>query len=284
VVIHEMEHLHRGDDWTNLLQKLALVLFPLNPALLWVERRLCAERELACDDRVLRSGSGRKAYALCLAHLAEYSLMRRGFSLVLGAWERRPELIRRVQRILTQPARTMSPKAALAVCGTLLAGVFACTLTLANSPQLVSFVPHSDQQASAQQAQARLSPDSAGLESAAMVHTLGGRANNNRTNAAQTWPPCEGRPRAISAKAFIKRHRLPLLQPDRLASLRAKPLVTGDFSARAAMVMARVTLTETEAHERLSYVAAREQQIRRQRIIQAVYVVRTPDGWLIIQI
>ena len=47
VVVHEMEHLHRADDWTNLLQKVGLVLFPLNPVLLWVERRLCAERELA---------------------------------------------------------------------------------------------------------------------------------------------------------------------------------------------------------------------------------------------
>ena len=60
VVLHEMEHLRRGDDWANLIQKLALVLFPLNPALAWVERRLCAERELACDDRVLDAGSGRE--------------------------------------------------------------------------------------------------------------------------------------------------------------------------------------------------------------------------------
>ena len=103
VVLHEMEHLHRADDWTNLLQKIGLVLFPLNPVLLWVERRLCAERELACDDRVLRSSAGRKAYAMCLTHLAEYSMLQRSFTLVLGAWERRPELVRRVQRILRQP-------------------------------------------------------------------------------------------------------------------------------------------------------------------------------------
>ena len=42
VVVHEMEHLRRSDDWTNLFQKIALMVFPLNPALLWVERRLCA--------------------------------------------------------------------------------------------------------------------------------------------------------------------------------------------------------------------------------------------------
>ena len=59
--MHEMEHLRRGDDWTNLLQKAGLVFFPLNPASFWVERRLCAERELACDDCVLRSSGARKA-------------------------------------------------------------------------------------------------------------------------------------------------------------------------------------------------------------------------------
>ena len=50
IVLHEAEHLRRGDDWTNLFQKLCLVLFPLNPALWWIERRLCQEREMACDD------------------------------------------------------------------------------------------------------------------------------------------------------------------------------------------------------------------------------------------
>ena len=117
------------------------VLFPLNPALVWVERRLCAERELACDDRVLHSGSGRKAYALCLTRLAEYSLVRRGFGLVLGAWEDRPELVRRVQRILYQPARTMKRWPALAATGGLVAGALACALTLARAPEVVRFAP-----------------------------------------------------------------------------------------------------------------------------------------------
>jgi len=141
VVLHEMEHLHRADDWTNLLQKMGLVLFPLNPVLLWVDRRLSAERELACDDRVLRSSAGRKAYALCLTHLAEHSILRRSFSLVLGAWERRPELVRRVQRILSQPARSMSRRPAIAATGGLLAGALGIAVVLSHSPQLVSFVP-----------------------------------------------------------------------------------------------------------------------------------------------
>ncbi len=49
VVLHEAEHLRRRDNWTNLAQKLALAAFPLSPALMWIERRLCREREMACD-------------------------------------------------------------------------------------------------------------------------------------------------------------------------------------------------------------------------------------------
>jgi beta-lactamase regulating signal transducer with metallopeptidase domain len=139
VVEHEMEHLRRGDDWSNLLQKLGLVLFPLNPVLLWVERRLCTERELACDDRVLRSSAGPKAYAICLTRLAEHSMLYRGLSLVLGAWERQSELVRRVHRILRRPSHSMGGKTAALAMGGLLAGALGCAVVLARSPQLVSF-------------------------------------------------------------------------------------------------------------------------------------------------
>ena len=141
VVLHEMEHLRRGDDWTNLLQKLGLVLFPLNPVLLWVERRLCAERELACDDRVLQSTGARKAYAICLTRLAEFSIVSRSLSLVLGAWERQSELVRRVHRILRRPSRAMTGKPAMLATAGLIAGAMGCALILAGSPQLVSFAP-----------------------------------------------------------------------------------------------------------------------------------------------
>jgi beta-lactamase regulating signal transducer with metallopeptidase domain len=141
VVMHEMEHLRRADDWTNLLQKIGLVLFPLNPVLFWVERRLCAERELACDDRVLHSQCGRKAYAVCLTRLAEYSMLRRGYSLVLGALDKRPELVRRVHRILWRPQEGMSRRRGAMVTAGLVVGLMAGAAGLARSPQLVSFAP-----------------------------------------------------------------------------------------------------------------------------------------------
>ena len=141
ILRHEMEHIHRGDDWTNLLQKLSLVLFPLNPALLWLDARLSAERELACDDSVLRQTRARKAYAACLANLATHSIVRRGTSLALGAWERQTELARRIHRILAWQDTGLSRRSATAVTAVLLLSLTAATVELGRSPRLVSFGP-----------------------------------------------------------------------------------------------------------------------------------------------
>ena len=148
ILLHEMEHLRRRDHWTNLLQKLGLVLLPLNPALFWVERRLCLERELACDDGVLRSTPA-VAYATSLTNLAERSLLKRGMLLALGAWQRQSELSRRVLRILATSGRQVQrpgqiPRLKLAT-GTALAIVLSLVLSLtvglARMPQLISFTP-----------------------------------------------------------------------------------------------------------------------------------------------
>lgn len=141
IVMHEMEHLRRADDWTNLFQKLSLALFPLNPVLLWVERRLCLERELACDDRVLQLTRARKAYATCLVNLAEHSMLRRGALLVLGAWERQSELGQRVRRILAAPEGVMGRRRMKYVTAALVLGMLGGAATLAREPQLVSFAP-----------------------------------------------------------------------------------------------------------------------------------------------
>lgn len=118
IVLHEAEHLRRRDDWTNLAQKLALMVFPLNPALVWMEHRLCREREMACDEGVVRITNAPRAYAACLASLAERGLERRqAEALSLGAWQRRPELVHRVHGILRRKRR-LSKGAAVALLGT----------------------------------------------------------------------------------------------------------------------------------------------------------------------
>lgn len=140
IVLHEAEHLRRRDDWTNLAQKLALVLFPLNPALVWMEHRLCREREMACDEGVVRITNAPRAYAACLASLAERGLERRAEALSLGAWQRRPELVHRVHGILWRK-RSLSTAAAAALLGTVGCALVAGSVEMARCPQLVAFVP-----------------------------------------------------------------------------------------------------------------------------------------------
>jgi beta-lactamase regulating signal transducer with metallopeptidase domain len=140
IVLHESTHLVRYDDWTNLLQKLCLVLFPLNPSLWWIDRQLAKEREMACDEAVVRITKAPRAYAACLASLAERGVARRREALSLGAWQRRSELASRVHRILRgHPG--LSPAAAGLLLGAFGCGLLVVTFELARCPQLVAFVP-----------------------------------------------------------------------------------------------------------------------------------------------
>jgi len=139
IVLHETEHLRRGDDWTNLLQKICLVIFPLNPVLLWIERRLCKEREMACDDGVVRVTHAPRAYAACLTGLAERGLHHRSEALSLGAWQGRPELVHRVHSILLRkPA--LGPSASRGMAALLGCSLVFGSIELARCPQLVAFV------------------------------------------------------------------------------------------------------------------------------------------------
>jgi hypothetical protein len=164
IVLHETEHLRRGDDWTNLLQKLALVLFPLNPALVWLERRLCLEREMACDEGVIRRTREPRAYAACLTSLAEHGLERRVQALSLGAWQRRPELVRRVHSIL-QHKPVLKPAAARGLVAVLGCGLLAGSAELARCPKVIGFVsaPAAAVQAKSQGASDALTASNADL-------------------------------------------------------------------------------------------------------------------------
>lgn len=152
IVLHELEHLRRRDDWMNLLQKVGLVVFALNPALFWVDRRLAAERELACDDGVLRQTKMPRAYAMCLASIAEMrlerNLHRRVVALALGVLgaagfvRGRSEFGRRIESILGRRAAG-SPVIASAIAAVLVAGVLGAGFELVRVPELVSFAPES---------------------------------------------------------------------------------------------------------------------------------------------
>ena len=138
IVLHECEHLRRHDDWLNLLQKFALAILPLNPALLWVDGRLGLERELACDAGVVAATGGALDYASCLTRLAEYRLGRGRVALALSAWARRSELARRVYTLL-QPVRRISRVGSRGVLAAALCALLAVAEGVVHTPALISF-------------------------------------------------------------------------------------------------------------------------------------------------
>lgn len=110
VLCHEMAHLHRWDDWTQLAQAIAQAVLFYNPAVYWIGRRLKIEREMACDDWVVSTTGGARPYAACLTHLHELTRRAPSPQLAPGATTRtRWQLRSRVEALL-QPDRDATPR------------------------------------------------------------------------------------------------------------------------------------------------------------------------------
>ena len=139
VVLHELAHLQRWDDWTNLAQQVVKALFFFHPAIWWIEKKITMEREMACDDAVLAESESPRAYAECLAHLAEKSFVQRSVALAQALVGRIAQTSQRVAKILdvNRPkGNSMAWKPAVSV----MVGVgVLCSLWAARVPELVGF-------------------------------------------------------------------------------------------------------------------------------------------------
>src|SRR5260370_41857977 len=71
VLLHELAHLRRADDWFNALERVTEALLFFNPAVRWIVRQLDVEREVAYDDWVLERRSEALPYAQCLVNLVQ---------------------------------------------------------------------------------------------------------------------------------------------------------------------------------------------------------------------
>src|SRR5271170_676447 len=100
ILIHELAHLRRRDDWTNLAQQILKALLFFHPAVWWIENQLALEREMACDDAVLAATANPRDYAQCLIAMAEKSFMRRSVALAQAAVNRMRHMSQRVSQIL----------------------------------------------------------------------------------------------------------------------------------------------------------------------------------------
>lgn len=240
ILIHELAHLRRHDDWTNLLQKAVRAVLFFHPAVWWIDARLSLEREMACDDAVLVATGNPKAYAGCLIDLLERGCARRGWTMAQAAVARARDASVRIARIL-QAGTAASTRVGRTALGLTAALAFACSGVLVCAPHLLVFAPAG----SAEHAQARpLTGSDLRLAAASvvpatfhpmrragLVHTLDLKAADSQPDAA---------PRSISAQrpAFLKRAAKP--SPLVMASLR-KPAAKTQTTAAPTLWVVETT-------------------------------------------
>lgn len=136
ILRHELAHLVRGDDWSNLLQQTIHALLFFHPAVWWLSHRLAVDREIACDDHVLALTKKPRAYALFLAEFATRALEPQPAA-APAAWSKKSQLKERISMILDQN-RNSSPRPARVKVGALTtASILLAVLVLQAGPRLV---------------------------------------------------------------------------------------------------------------------------------------------------
>lgn len=275
IVLHEVGHLRRADDWINLFQKLSLVVVPLNPVLMWIERRLCLERELACDDDVLRLTKAPKAYATCLTNLAEHRLGQRAAALSLGAWERQSELARRVHSIL-RGGNGMSQMQARVVMSALMLALLGGAAELSRCPQFISF----------SRARLPMAADSRSSAATEMRYQpVAFRASSNTAGGAHET--------LLKATMPVTGGVRPVATADRQA-VTAKKAISKRSNHRVPPVLqSRVSMRQTTRAEAWVVLASWQEPVQRRVVFAAdgdrefvtsYAAVATPSGWLVIQL
>jgi beta-lactamase regulating signal transducer with metallopeptidase domain len=141
VLLHELAHLRRRDDWTNLAQKVLGAIFFFHPAMWWVERKLALEREMACDELVLASTGNRQAYAECLVSLAEKSLALRGLALAQSVIGHAKSTALRLTRILSS-GYISEPNSNWRVLAVATVALALCVLAAPGAPKWIAFENH----------------------------------------------------------------------------------------------------------------------------------------------
>lgn len=123
-ILHESAHIIRGDHWILLLFVLAKAVYWFHPLVWWLTRTAEQQREMACDDHVLKSGVQSTAYAELLVDLA--SRISSVELVACGIRSSKGSLRCRIEHILDFPRvrySAMRSRFAIGVCLTgLLAG------------------------------------------------------------------------------------------------------------------------------------------------------------------
>lgn len=144
VMVHELAHIARWDDWTNLFARVLQILFWPHPLIAFALRRIEIEREHACDDwAVNAAGGAATSYAKSLTRLVEVALANRQPLLAATVVGQGPKISQRVERILNR-TRNLAPRVSPVKLAMSLVCVGLFALICAQAPAMieVSRAPH----------------------------------------------------------------------------------------------------------------------------------------------
>ena len=99
ILAHELCHVRRRDNLTAAIHMVTHAIFWFHPLVWWVGARLVEERENACDEEVLRSGSRPEVYAESILKTCQFYLES---PLVCMSGIAGSDLKKRIVRIMTQ--------------------------------------------------------------------------------------------------------------------------------------------------------------------------------------
>jgi bla regulator protein BlaR1 len=99
ILAHEVWHVRRRDNLAPALHMFVEAIFWFHPLVWWLGARLVEERERACDEAVLESGSDRQVYAESILKICEFCV---GSPLACVSGVTGADLKRRIARIMTE--------------------------------------------------------------------------------------------------------------------------------------------------------------------------------------
>jgi bla regulator protein blaR1 len=98
ILAHELWHVRRGDNLAAALHMVVEAIFWFHPMVWWLGTRLVEERERACDEEVLESGSERQIYAESILRICEFCV---GSPLTCVSGVTGADLKKRIERIMS---------------------------------------------------------------------------------------------------------------------------------------------------------------------------------------
>ncbi len=107
ILVHELCHWRRRDNLTAALHMIVEALFWFHPLVWWLGRRLLVERERACDEAVIQSGTDRQVYAEGILKICQHYVAAPACSAGVSSGSLR----KRIEEIMTTPALRKLPMA-----------------------------------------------------------------------------------------------------------------------------------------------------------------------------